>query len=210
MNEIEEKKKQVIGLYGEMQLAMRLHSYKWQVHRSYIDEGIDFVISKYYCKKCKKFSNQLIRQGKYNEKNAKCVTNLCEFCKNERLDIVTKYLQVKTSEGITKKDDDSRSFSFHPKIRYDMDNNVFYVWIAVFVNDKNIEQSLLHYYIFHTKDVEKFDDINLDTYQITDNQKTTLRINKKGEILNQGKKYSYECFKEFHNNFKLLDDIDKH
>ena len=57
MNEIEEKKKQVIGLYGEMQLAMRLHSYKWQVHRSYIDEDIDFVISKYYCKKCKKFSN---------------------------------------------------------------------------------------------------------------------------------------------------------
>lgn len=174
MSEIEEKKKQVIGLYGEMQLAMRLHSYGWQVHRSYIDEGIDFVISKYYCKKCKKFSNQLIRQREYNKKNAKCVTNLCEFCKNEKLDIVTKYLQVKTSEGIETKDNDIRSFSFHPKIRYDMDNNVFYVWIAVFVDDKNLEQSLLHYYIFHTKDVEKFDDIALDTYQITDNQKNNF------------------------------------
>lgn len=58
MSEIEdEKKKQVIGLYGEMQLAMRLYNNGWQVHRSYIDEGIDFVISKYYCSRCKKFSN---------------------------------------------------------------------------------------------------------------------------------------------------------
>lgn len=63
-----EKKKQVIGLYGEMQLAMNLHSRGWQVHRSYIDEGIDFVISKYYCRSCKKFSNQLIRQENYQGK----------------------------------------------------------------------------------------------------------------------------------------------
>ncbi|MCE3037244.1 hypothetical protein LW135_05295 [Helicobacter sp. faydin-H20] len=207
MNEQDDKKKQVIGLYGEMQLAMRLHSLGWQVHRSYIDEGIDFVISKYYCSKCKKFSNQLIRQDKYNESNAKCVTNLCESCKTQRLDIITKYLQVKTSEGIATKDSDIRQFSFHPKIRYNM-NNVFYVWIAVFVDDINLEQSLLHYYIFHTSDVLRFDDVSLPTYQITDNQKTTLRINKKGEILNLGKKYSYECFKEFHNDFKLLDKIE--
>jgi hypothetical protein len=51
-----EKKKQVIGLYGEMQLAMILHEKGWQVHRSYIDEGIDFVITKYFCKCCNKFS----------------------------------------------------------------------------------------------------------------------------------------------------------
>lgn len=207
MNDVEEKKKQVIGLYGEMQLVMRLHSYGWQVHRSYIDEGIDFVISKYYCSKCKKFSNQLIRQDKYNGSNTKCVTNLCESCKAKRLDIITKYLQVKTSEGIATKDNDVRQFSFHPKIRYDMDNNVFYVWIAVFIYELNLEQSLLHYYIFHTSDVKKFDDISLPTYQITDNQKTTLRINKKGEVLNQGKKYSYGCFREFHNDFKLLDKM---
>ncbi|STQ85464.1 hypothetical protein [Helicobacter muridarum] len=56
----EDKKKQVIGLYGEMQLAMKFHNNVWQVHRSYIDEGIDFVISKYYCKICGKFSNQLL------------------------------------------------------------------------------------------------------------------------------------------------------
>lgn len=34
MTEIEEKKKLVIG---------------WQVHRAYIDEGIDFVATRYWC-----------------------------------------------------------------------------------------------------------------------------------------------------------------
>ena len=43
----EDKKKLVIGLYGEMHLAMLLHEKGWQVHRSYIDESIDFVITKY-------------------------------------------------------------------------------------------------------------------------------------------------------------------
>lgn len=57
------------------------------------------MISKYYCKSCEKFSNQLIRQETWEGKKAKCVTNLCEFCKQTKLDIVTKYLQVKTSEG---------------------------------------------------------------------------------------------------------------
>ena len=201
----EEKKKQVIGLYGEMQLAMKLHSLGWQVHRGYIDEGIDFVISKYYCKVCEKFSNQLIRQESWQGQKAKCVTNLCEFCKESKLDIVTKYLQVKTSEGKPSKKPNAREFSFHPKIRYDMDNCVFYVWIAVFADDENLEQSIIHYYIFHSSDVSRFDDMSLPTYQITDNQKTTLRINKQGEILNNGKKYSYDCFKEFHNHFAILE-----
>lgn len=53
-----------------MQLAMILHNKGWQVHRSYIDEGIDFVITKYYCVKCKKFVNQYIRYEEYNKKNA--------------------------------------------------------------------------------------------------------------------------------------------
>lgn len=201
----EEKKKQVIGLYGEMQLAMKLHSLGWQVHRGYIDEGIDFVISKYYCKVCKKFSTQFIRQESWQGQKAKCVTNLCEFCKKTKLDIVTKYLQVKTSEGKPSKKPNAREFSFHPKIRYDMDNCVFYVWIAVFADDENLEQSIIHYYIFHSSDVSRFDDMSLPTYQITDNQKTTLRINKQGEILNNGKKYSYDCFKEFHNDFEILE-----
>ncbi len=203
----EEKKKQVIGLYGEMQLAMKLHGNGWQVHRSYIDEGIDFVISKYYCKTCERFSNQFIRQDIFQGKNAKCVTNLCEFCETQKLDIITKYLQVKTSEGKLAGDENIRHFSFHPKIRYDMDTNVFYVWIAVFANNEYLENAKIHYYIFHSSDINKFDDISLPTYQITDNQKTTLRINVQGEVLNRGKKYSYECFREFHNNFGLLERI---
>lgn len=216
MNELEsEKKKLVIGLYGEMQLAMKLHALGYQVHRGYIDEGIDFVISRYYCKSCKKFSSQFIRQSKFEGKNAKCVTNLCEFCEKQKLDIITKYLQVKTSEGIEiiKNGEvlqNIRNFSFHPKIRYDMDKNVYYVWIAVFTNSQNeedLENAKIHYYIFCSSDISKFDDINLPTYQITDNQKTTLRIDINGKVLNKGKKYSYECFKDFHNDFKIFEQI---
>lgn len=203
----EEKKKQVIGLYGEMQLAMKLHSNGWQVHRSYIDEGIDFVISKYYCKACGRFSNQLIRGSIFQGKSVKCVTNLCESCKTQKLDIITKYLQVKTSEGKPTGDKNIRNFSFHPKIRYDLDESVYYVWIAVFANNEDLENAKIHYYIFHSSDVRRFDDISLPTYQITDNQKTTLRINLQGEVLNRGKKYSYECFREFLNNFALLERI---
>ena len=209
MNKLEEEKKnQVIGLFGEMQLAMKLHALGWQVHRSYIDEGIDFVISRYFCKNCKTFSNQLIRQNKYEGKNVKCVTNLCDICGKQKLDIITRYLQVKTSEGKPTKEQHIRQFSFHPKIRYDMDKSVFYVWIAVFANaqnEKDLENAKLHFYIFKSDEVHKFDDITLPTYQITDNQKTSLRINIEGEILNKGKKHSYECFKDFHNNFKVLE-----
>lgn len=204
----DEKKKQVIGLYGEMQLAMKLHAKGWQVHRSYIDEGIDFVISKYYCQRCKEYSNQLIKQQTFKGKDSKCVTNLCSYCGNQKLSIITKYLQVKTSEGKPTQNMQIRDFSFHPKIRYNMDNNVFYVWIAVFNNSEDLENAKIHYYIFHTKDVEKFDDITLPTYQITDNQKTTLRINLEGKVLNKGKKYNYECFdREFYDNFDILERL---
>ena len=68
---------------------------------------------------------------------------------------------------------------------------------------------IIHFYLFNTNDVKLFDDITLPTYQITDNQKTTLTINKKGMILNNGKKYNYDCFKNFHNNFSCLDILDK-
>ncbi|KAA6227211.1 MULTISPECIES: hypothetical protein [unclassified Campylobacter] len=207
MSENIDKKKQVIGLYGEMQLAMKLHALGWQVHRSYIDEGIDFVISKYFCKKCNKFSNQFIRQVQYEGKNSKCVTNLCEFCKIQKLDIITKYLQVKTSEGKPTNEETIRMFSFHPKIRYDLDRNVFYVWTAVFGED-DLQKATIHYYIFNTDEVCKFDNLALDTYQITDNQKTSLRINLQGKVLNSSKKYSYECFKDFHNNFMILEKVD--
>ncbi|GMO11549.1 MAG: hypothetical protein Ta2D_13720 [Rickettsiales bacterium] len=208
-----DKKKSVIGLYGEMQLSMILHEMGWQVHRAYIDEGIDFTITKYWCPKCKKFSNQFIRKTENTQyKNAKCVTNLCEFCKDTELQIISKYLQVKTSEGNIVEGKDYRTFSFHPKIRYNM-NDVYYVWIAVFnennlITDiKEIENPIIHFYIFKTEDVKLFDNFDIDTYQITDNQKTSLKIDKDGNILDKGIKYSYECLKTFHNNFKVLEKI---
>lgn len=84
-----------------------------------------------------------------------------------------------------------------------MGKNVFYVWIAVFPEEEN---RICHFYIFNTKDVKKFDNINLPTYQITDNQKTTLIINKNGVVLNKGKQYDYSCFNnEFYKNVKVLE-----
>jgi len=204
MSTNEETKKLVIGLYGEMQLSMILHELGWQVHRAYIDEGIDFTITKYWCPKCNKYSNQLIRHTKYKDKNAKCVTNLCEHCKSTELNVISRYLQVKTSEGIDSSTNlEEKKFSFHPKIRYDMGDDVFYVWIAVFNNklDKKC-----HFYIFNTKDVSKFDDTSIDTYQVTDNQKTTLTITKDGIVTTKGAKYDYSCFNnQFFMNFDVLE-----
>ncbi len=206
MKQINEKKKQVIGLYGEMRLSMVLHELGWQVHRAYIDEGIDFTITKYYCPKCKKYSEQFIRYTTRKGKSVKCVTNLCEHCKTTELDVVSRYLQVKTSEGVETNKDNVRKFSFHPKIRYNMGKEVFYVWIAIF---DNTEEKKCHFYIFNTKDVVKFDNINLDTYQITDNQKTELPIRTDGVVLKKGAEstgYDYSVFnKRFYNDFGALE-----
>ncbi len=200
---INDKKKQVIGLYGEMRLSMELHELGWQVHRAYIDEGIDFVATKYYCPKCKKYSNQWIRKKLYKGDTAKCVTNLCEHCKTTELTVISRYLQIKTSEGKPTKKNGVRDFSFHPRIRYNMGEEVFYIWIAIF--DKPNEK-LCHFYILNADDVNMFDDISLPTYQITDNQKTTLTINEFGEVLNEGKIHDYSCFnKKFYNDWAALE-----
>lgn len=202
MSNIEDKKKLVIGLYGEMRLAMELHDLGWQVHRAYLDEGIDFTITKYWCRECKKYSEQFIRIKKYDGKDKKCVTNLCKHCKENELVVISRYLQVKTSEGKPTGKDDERDFSFHPKIRYDMGKEVFYVWIAIFDNKMD---KICHFYVLNTKNIRKFDNINLACYQITDNQKTTLKINKNGEVLNIGK-YDYSCFNsKFYNDWNILE-----
>lgn len=46
-----EEKKSIIGLYGEMQLAIKLHEHGWNAYRAYIDENVDFIISRYYWRK---------------------------------------------------------------------------------------------------------------------------------------------------------------
>jgi hypothetical protein len=183
---------------------MELHELGWQVHRAYIDEGIDFIITKYWCPKCKKYSDQWIRNKSYKGKMQKCITNLCQHCRETKLEVALRYLLVKTSEGIEiEGKTDQRKFSFYPKIRYDMGKEVFYVWIAVFDNQK---EKTCHFYILNTKDVERFDNIKLPTYQITDNQKTTLTIRNDGAVLNRGKIYNYDCFNNrFYNDWGALE-----
>lgn len=194
--------KKVTGLYGEMRLAMELHRRGWQVYRAYIDETIDFVIMKTYCDACKGFRSAWKREREYKGRKATTVTNLCEVCNEDSLRIVERFIQVKTSEGVPGKRDDERTYSFHPKIRYHLaDGRVFYVWIQAW------NESDVNFYVFKTSDVERFDNIELDTYQVTDNQKTNLRINKEGEVLTRSKYGTAEVFKEFHNNFDIFDEL---
>ena len=86
-----------------------------------------------------------------------------------------------------------------------MGDDVFYIWIAVF-DTKHDKRT--HFYIFNTKDVAKFDNIMLPTYQITDNQKTTLLIRNDGTVLTKGKIYSYNCFNDrFYNDWNALEKM---
>ena len=200
--------KRVIGLYGEMRLAMELHKRGWQVYRAYIDEKFDFVILKSYCENCEEFKNAWTREQSYGTGTRKTVTPLCDTCHENRLKMLVRFIQVKTSEGInertTKSGEEIKNYSFHPKIRYHLaDSRVFYAWIQVWDQDTHD----INYYIFKTEDVKRFDDITLDTYQVTDNQKTELPINKAGNVLKKSTKYDYSAFEDFHNNFECLEEL---
>lgn len=194
--------KKVIGLYGEMRLAMELHQRGWQVYRAYIDETIDFVIMKMYCDSCEVFRDAWKRETHYQGRKRTAVTNLCEVCHGDTLRIIERFIQVKTSEGVTGKRDDEQTYSFHPKIRYHLaDGRVFYVWVQVW------DEANVNFYIFRTSDVERFDNTELGTYQVTDNQKTNLRINRDGEVLTRSKYGTAEAFREFHNDFDIFDEL---
>lgn len=65
----------------------------------------------------------------------------------------------------------------------------------------------MHFYIFKPQDVERFDNLELASYQQTDNQKTTLRIGQDGQVHNRGRVNDYSAFEEFHNNFEIFDEI---
>lgn len=218
MNESNDRDKRVIGLYGEMRLAMELHQRGWQVYRAYIDDKFDFVIMKSYCESCKAFKEALTRETNYKGKPRQTVTNLCATCKKDTLKMLVRFIQVKTSEGIStnakkaednnilpiKLDGEVKKFSFHPKLRYHLaDSRVFYAWIQVW----DTETHDVNYFIFHTSQVSRFDNMDLATYQITDNQKTELPINRAGKITKKGKKYDYTAFDEFLNNFECLEEM---
>lgn len=204
MAETDGADKRVVGLYGEMRLAMELHQRGWQVYRAYIDETIDFTIMKSYCDVCKDFANALRREQTYKGRKCTAVTNLCERCESDSLRMIVRFVQVKTSEGVGKPDKpEERTYSFHPKVRYHLaDGRVFYVWIQVW------DPNNVSYFIFRSDDVSRFDNVELDSYQITDNQKINLRIDREGNVLNKGRNFpTAEVFAEFHNDFDVLDQL---
>ena len=206
-----ERNKRVIGLYGEMRLAIELHNRRWQVYRAYIDDKFDFVIMKSYCENCKDFKEALTRRQHYTGKNRKAVTQLCETCEQDSLKMLVRFIQVKTSEGIEanpRSGEEIKRYSFHPKIGYHLaDSRVFYAWIQVWDADTHD----INYFIFKTEDVELFDNLDLPVYQIIDEQKTELPITKEGKVVKQGrtlsngKTYDYSVFEKFLNNFECLE-----
>ena len=205
-----DKEKRVIGLYGEMSLAMALHGKGWQVYKAYIDEHVDFIIARYYCTNCQKFSYLHKRPSESTSRaliSNLFPTNLCQTCQKDTIKFIVRFLQVKTSRGIPAiyRSQSVKDCSFHAKLRSNVDNRAFYVWIYLAGEKK---KTVSHYYIFHHTEINKFDDLTLDSYQRTDNQKTTLHINHLGEVLNEGRKYNFSCFNsDFRDNFDKFDKI---
>ena len=198
-----ERDKHITGMQGELNLAMVLHEKGWKVFRPVVDEHIDFVLTRYYCKNCKDYKGLYERITQRNGKKHNAIVNQCETCKTENLIAIVRFIQAKTSMGRQ-----SRGFSFHAKLRYHVDPRTFYVWTAIHPGDR-IDKRTLCYYIFHYSKVEKFDDLSLRSYQETDNQKTTLRIDEDCVVLNKSQipGRSFDCFKDFENNFDVLEEI---
>ena len=182
---------------------MKLHSRGWQVHRAYIDSHTDFVLSKYWCKNCNSYQ-QLEKRKK--PRGGDFPTDCCATCLSPSLYSVIRFVQAKTSEGIPFKNDIGvRKYSFHAKLRSNVDPRAFYVWIALVPAPIEGQEFFQHFFVFHHSEIARFDNLNLDSYQTTDNQKITLTIDREGNVLNQGRVHDFSCFQEFYNNFEVLD-----
>ena len=92
--------KRRIGLIGETHLSLELQNRGWQVYRALLDSHIDFILTRYWCEFCKKFSEPEIRT---KPKGGRFPTDCCQTCLRKRLRFVSRYIQVKTSEGVGKK-----------------------------------------------------------------------------------------------------------
>lgn len=181
---------------------MELHQRGWQVYRAYIDDRFDFVIIKSHCHVCEDYTAPWQREQMYRGRKRSAITNLCENCHEDSLRMLVRFIQVKTSEGVHRNRPDERQYSFHPKIRYHLaDGRVFYAWVQVWDEDN------VNFYIFHTDDVERFDNIQLASYQITDNQKLNLHIKQDGTVTNQTRTAGrdYSVFRTALNNFDVLE-----
>lgn len=194
--------KQVIGLVGETLTSLELHRRGWLVYRPVVDEQIDLIISRYYCRNCSEFSGLYTRETLRENKKRKAVTNLCEKCQKDELVFIVRYLQVKTSAGADHNFPGAKDFSFHPKLRYHVDPRSFYIWVAM-PNDEAF------YYIFHHSEVSEFDNLQLDSYQVTDNQQLHLIIDEDtGEVVKNQKYIDFfnDTDKAFR-NFEKLEQI---
>lgn len=213
--------KRVIGIVGETLTALELHEKEWQVYQPIVDDQIDLVITRYYCKHCQKYSGLFEKPMlnkdrkpimKSDNKQKTFISNLCKKCQKNELIFIVRYLQVKTSEGVPQKARNPRypgakEYSFHAKLRHNVDPRSFYVWVAILDNRRP------SFYVFRNDELNKFDDTSLPSYQDSDNQKTTLRIDTTdGQVLNEAKieGRSYHFFndtKEFFQNFDKLEEI---
>ena len=193
-----EDKKRHIGYTGESYLAMELQNRGWQVHRALVDSHTDYILTRYWCAECKKYSEP---EQRVKPKGRRFPTDCCEKCLQKELHSVARFIQVKTSEGVNTAKPGVKSYKFHANLRSNIDPRAFYAWVAM-IPRKGI--LVPHYYIFHHEEINKFNDVNLPSFQVTDNQNIHLAIDKKGRVITEGAKYDYSCFKEFHNNFKKL------
>ena len=186
---------------------MELHARGWQVYRAYIDEKFDFVIMKTFCSACQSFSSAYVRKTTEitsggAEKKHSAVTNLCQECESDSLRMLVRFVQVKTSEGIDKGKEGVRDYSFHPKIRYHLaDGRVFYAWVQVW------DENNVNFYIFHTDEVSRFDNISLKSYQISDNQQIHLDIDRNGVVANRSSTKDWSMFEDALDNFLVLEGL---
>lgn len=212
-----DREKVAIGHFGEQAIASNLERIGWEVSVPILGGNIDLTISRYFCVgECKEptrlwklqQNNDGYRLQQQNTRH-KAVLDKCEKCKEKTVRKQVRFIQVKASTG-KDKGNKGIDFSFHPKLRYHADPRTFYVWMAIFHDyGEPLENSQFYTYIFHGDDVNKFDNIGLDSYQRTDNQQIHLYIDKEtGQVTNSPSRYS--CFHdEFLNAWDKLDRIIK-
>ena len=112
------------------------------------------------------------------------------------------FIYVKTPEGKDQENLDVRDYSFHPKIRYHLaDGRVFYASVQVW------DENRVNFCVFHTDEVSRFADIQIDSYQVMDNQQLHLDIDEDGVIANKSKAKNFGVFANALSNFDILNQL---
>ena len=72
-----EDNKRHIGYTGESYLAMELQNRGWQVYRALIDSHTDYILTRYWCAVCEKYSEP---EKRVNPNGGRFPTDCCETC----------------------------------------------------------------------------------------------------------------------------------